>query len=283
MDLVHRLINNDPQVRPGAGEILERLIAIVSEFPASFTNNIMLEMPGGDRSSYSQHRARDLITSEEVDSSSAQKIEDRHFKLLLRNSTTKLEILEKERKAFEQEKLSTRSEIASLSKQVAKLQATLKSTVGKFEENLAKAQGRYKEKVSSEFKQKLEEEKQVYERSLKQERIKYDHLLQEHEQMLACEKRRTEEKSRLCDQLEVSNSKLETETVASAAKIESLQTSNSSLEEKVEAIKSAMSIKESEIEIRNKALEEKEATITEMSELLTRARQCLRSNPQVSL
>ena len=40
MDLIHRCINNDPQLRPHASEILKQLREIVLQFPASFTNQI---------------------------------------------------------------------------------------------------------------------------------------------------------------------------------------------------------------------------------------------------
>ena len=38
--LIMRLINNDPQVRPHASEIVERLAAMVLQFPASFANRL---------------------------------------------------------------------------------------------------------------------------------------------------------------------------------------------------------------------------------------------------
>ena len=40
MDLILRLINNDPQVRPHASEIVEQLAAMVLQFPASFANRL---------------------------------------------------------------------------------------------------------------------------------------------------------------------------------------------------------------------------------------------------
>ena len=40
MDLILRLINNDPQVRPHASEIVERLAAMVLQFPSSFANRL---------------------------------------------------------------------------------------------------------------------------------------------------------------------------------------------------------------------------------------------------
>ena len=40
MDLILRCVNNDPQVRPHASEIVERLAAMVLQFPASFANRL---------------------------------------------------------------------------------------------------------------------------------------------------------------------------------------------------------------------------------------------------
>jgi serine/threonine protein kinase len=40
MTLIHRCINNDPQLRPHAGEIVRRISWISSQFPASFANRL---------------------------------------------------------------------------------------------------------------------------------------------------------------------------------------------------------------------------------------------------
>ena len=40
MDLIHRCINNDPQLRPHAGEIVSQVSQIASRFPASFANRL---------------------------------------------------------------------------------------------------------------------------------------------------------------------------------------------------------------------------------------------------
>ena len=40
MALIHRCINNDPQLRPHAGEIVRRISWISSQFPASFANRL---------------------------------------------------------------------------------------------------------------------------------------------------------------------------------------------------------------------------------------------------
>ena len=40
MNLIHRCINNDPQLRPHAGEIIRRVSRVASQFPASFANRL---------------------------------------------------------------------------------------------------------------------------------------------------------------------------------------------------------------------------------------------------
>ena len=40
MDLIHRCINNDPQLRPHAGEIIRRVSRVATQFPASFANRL---------------------------------------------------------------------------------------------------------------------------------------------------------------------------------------------------------------------------------------------------
>ena len=40
MDLIHRCINNDPQLRPHAGDIIRRVSRVASQFPASFANRL---------------------------------------------------------------------------------------------------------------------------------------------------------------------------------------------------------------------------------------------------
>ncbi|MCG8626275.1 MAG: hypothetical protein MJE68_30295, partial [Proteobacteria bacterium] len=44
MDLIHRCINNDPRLRPHAGEIIRHVSRVAAQFPASFANR--LEMLG---------------------------------------------------------------------------------------------------------------------------------------------------------------------------------------------------------------------------------------------
>ena len=40
MDLIHRCINNDPQLQPHAGEIVRQVSQVASLFPASFANQL---------------------------------------------------------------------------------------------------------------------------------------------------------------------------------------------------------------------------------------------------
>ena len=40
MDLIYRCVNNDPQIRPRAGEILTKCVKITTDFPSSFCNRL---------------------------------------------------------------------------------------------------------------------------------------------------------------------------------------------------------------------------------------------------
>ena len=40
MDFIHRCINNNPQLRPHAGEIVRQVSHIASQFPATFANQL---------------------------------------------------------------------------------------------------------------------------------------------------------------------------------------------------------------------------------------------------
>lgn len=162
------------------------------------------------------------------------------------------------------------------------MKATLNNTVEKFEGNLSREQDNYKERISKELKQQLEVERQIHEATLEKERRKHERLVQERDKVLASERKKAEEKIKLCDQLQLSNSKLEAKGIASVAKIESLKAAHSTLEEKMGAMEAAMSTKEHETETRRRALLEKDTTISEMSELLTKTRQYLKTKPQVS-
>jgi hypothetical protein len=62
MDLIHICINNDPQLRPHAGEIIRRVSELASQFPASFANRLemlrQIERDGREKSSLMEEGER---------------------------------------------------------------------------------------------------------------------------------------------------------------------------------------------------------------------------------
>ena len=69
MDLILRLINNDPQVRSHASEIVERLAAMVLQFPASFANRLEMlrhiEIQVQDRRTLAEDKEKAAIEIEQ--------------------------------------------------------------------------------------------------------------------------------------------------------------------------------------------------------------------------
>lgn len=72
------------------------------------------------------------------------------------------------------------------------------------------------------------------------------------------------------------------ETIGSAAKIESLHSTITTLEEKFAAMSSFVMTKDTEINLKTQALQEKDVTISALNEQLKRARNQLSTKQQVS-
>ena len=277
MDLLLRCINNDPQVRPCASEIVDRLAEVVLEFPSSFASPLaMCTQNESSRSDKSSIPSSDKQATCRV-------LGESQLKLMLKESKSKAQISETEKKTLEKERNIAKSEVASLTKKVNDLENTISSTIKKFEENTAREQDDYKKRVSSELKEELREEKELLAVTIQQEREKCQQLAKEHENVLASERRKTEAKNKLCEELERSNFQFQAEAVASSAKIQLLQSSKLSQEEKLTAMNSALSTKELEIEKKTEALKEKDSTISEMNELLSKTREHLATKTQVGI
>ena len=282
MDLILRCINNDPQARPHASEAIDQLEVFVSKYSSSFTH--ALAMLRQDDGSVNEAFVKQNVTlSNQPPYHTDQHLREEQLQVLLKDLQTKVQVMQMEKKALEADRDAAKCEVSSLSKQVHQLDDTLNSTIHKFEENFAQERDSYKKKALDQLKQKLQEEKRAHEEALKQEREKYQQLAKEHEDALAIEREKTEEKEKLCDELEQDYSLLKAQSVASEAKIKTLESSNSTLEEKLLAISSTTSIKDSEIETKTRALSEKSATIAEMNSLLSRAREQLATKQQVKL
>jgi serine/threonine protein kinase len=290
MDLILKCIHNNPQKRPHAGEIVERLAEMVLQFPASFANrleilryqnsiDIIRHSPKTDINCPVKNTLQSMT---QCSPGSCQDLGIEQLEIQLKDLDIQKQILEAEVKTVESERRVAKLEVASLSKQVEKLKETLSNTIHRFKESYAQELGSYRNKIQEECKLKLAEEKSFYEETLQQERRKYEQLVKDCEKELANESQKSEAKDKLCDEIRANNSVLSVEAIGSAAKIESLHSSITTLEEKLAAMSSSVTMKDTEIDTKTQALQEKDITISALNEQLRKARNQLCTKQQVS-
>ena len=293
MDLLLKCIHNDPQKRAHAGEIVERLAEMVLQFPASFTNTLEIlkhqnsidnvrHSPKTNTCSLNCPVKNTLQSMTQFNLDSCQNLGIEQLKLLLKDLNMQKQILQAEMKTVEAEKSVAKLEAASLSKQVEKLKDTISDTIHRFKENHSQEQESYKKKIHEEYNIKLAEEKSLYEETLQQERRKYEQLVKDCEKELAREREKNEAKDKLCDEIQANNSVLSVEAIGSAAKIESLHSTITTLEEKFAAMSSFVMTKDTEINLKTQALQEKDVTISTLNDQLKRAKNQLSTKQQVS-
>ena len=264
MHLILKCINNHPQARAHAGEIVERLTEMVLQFPASFANRLeMLRQIEADREekralTEERERKSEIIQSqisslgEEVQAKEEQKIaevdqlkvvhssEVKQLQLQVRDLNTQKQLLKAENKA---ETIELKSKITALENQVETL---------------------LQEKEQSE-RQWTEARKQC-EIQLRKERQEFEeHLTKEREANRKLKTDSSKLQSDVNDQ--DTNSRLQSGIAGKDTTIQMKETS--------------VKRKDSELEANSRALEEKDTTISAMSEQLTKRRQYLTTGKQV--
>ena len=155
MHLILKCINNHPQARAHAGEIVERLTEMVLQFPASFANRLeMLRQIEADREekralTEERERKSEIIQSqisslgEEVQAKEEQKIaevdqlkvvhssEVKQLQLQVRDLNTQKQLLKAENKA---ETIEFKSKITALENQVETLLQEKEQSEGQWTE-----------------------------------------------------------------------------------------------------------------------------------------------------
>ena len=281
MILIHRCISNDSNIRPPASEIADRIGEIVSQFPASFANR--LEMLGhikvverekgalileGERKNQEIQQKENqisLLSGEiqvkeqqamtEIDQLKlAQSNEMELLHLKLRDLNTQWQLMKAENEA----------EIAELSSKVEALQTQV--------ENDSRVLNQEREQ----HKTWLVEEKERHEGQLRKERKEFDALI-------ANEK---ETNGRLM----VYNHDLQSDLSIAQSEIARLRGTNLMLQSDVtqknttiQKNNASIKRKDLEIEAKSRALEEKDATISVMTKQITKTREYLATNKQVSV
>ena len=292
MDLIHRCINNDSKMRPGANDLMHRLAEMVHQFPVLIANQLeqilhkgnevkhreaSMDVPPPQRESKAFRQAKKLedMTSKEV------KFEVNHLQLLLDDMRTQQKVLECERKAQEMEKTLAQKEIKSLKQLIKKQENLQKNATKMFEESVTHERNSVRETIKTECDRLLDKERVTHESLLQKERQKYREMIEERKTECNRKDRELRESKKAYEELNDESSALRVENVSSKSTIEALQTSLSTLEETIAAKAELVSSRNAEIKVKMRALEEKTATISAMSEQLAKARQHMATKQQV--
>ena len=268
MDLIHRCINNDPQMRPHASEIIRRVSHIATRFPASFANQ--LEML----------RRIEAVEEEKRVLTEEGERKDR----IIQQKESQISSLGDEVRAKEEQKsakidrlkLAHSSEVEQLRLQVRDLNTNgqLKTAENEAEVTELMSKAKALENQVETLLQEKEQSKRQWTEARKQHEIQLRKERQEFEAQLTKEREANRK-------LKIDASKLQSD-------VNDLQDTNSKLQSDIAGKDTIIQMKEasvkrkdSELEAKSRALEEKDVTISATSEQLTKARQYLTTRKQV--
>ena len=273
MDLIHGCINNDPQLRPHAGEIMWRVKEIASQFPASFANRLeLLRQIERDR------REKSDLT------------EEGERKENLISSLRKEVQVEKEQKTIEMERLKFfhSTEVDQLQLQLRDMKTQNQYTKAKNEAEIVELTSKYFA-FETQIENKTEillEEKEKSARQLREEQEQREIQLRKEFQQLEIQIAKERE---LFTEEREANSKLISDLSRSKSEITTLQGTVSRLQSDIidkdtviQTKEAVVRRKDSELEARSRALGEKAATISAMSEQIIKTREYLATKQWVS-
>ena len=274
MDLILRLINNDPQIRPHACEIVERLAAMVLQFPASFANR--LEMLRHIQ--YQEEEKRVLREEREA--------ENHQY----RQEITRLRE-EAQEKAEEVNRLnlSHSSEMEELKLQVRDLNSlneqfkVEREAEGKEMNNKVAF---YEDQIQNKDKA-MKQEREEHTTQLAKERIILETQIADLEtQIIDIRKQREELETQISKQRKDYMIQLSSERESCRRltnKISQSKTKVSNLEVESSRKDATIERNETELESKSRALEEKDSIISGMRQQLTRTREYLAAKQQVRM
>ena len=244
MDLILRCVNNDPLVRPRAGVIVERLAAMVLQFPASFANRLEMlrhfQQLEEEMQALREEKEVENCRHQEEMSSLREKAQETEHESVHQNLIYSSEIEQLRRQVRD---LNTRNQL---------LKTKYEADNSELSEKLAICQA---QQVGDQDVLQTQIADQ-YEAQMTGEREHHKSLTNDH--VLQAE----------ISQLRMSSSSLE-------HKISTLEAEQSTKDATIER-------KETELEAQSRALEEKDSIITEMSQELARTKECLTSKRLVS-
>ena len=281
MDLTHRCINNDPQLRPHAGEIIRRVSRVASQFPASFANRLemlrQIEADGrekralteeGERKNRTVYQKESQISSlrEEVQAKEEQKsAEIDRLKLAHSSEVEQLQLQLKDMKTQNQcTKSENEAETVELKSKYCALETQIeKKTKILLEEREQSAR-------------QLREEQEQHEIQLRKEREQFEIQLREKQELYEIQKK---------IEIQLANEKylLANEREANRILMSDVSRLQSDKDTAIQMKEAIIRRKDSELEAKSRALREKDATISAMSEQITKTREYLATTkPQVN-
>ena len=261
MNLIYNCIHNHPKSRSHASEIVERLAEMVLQFPASFSNRLemlrQIEADREEKSALTEERERKNMVIKQKESEI---------------SLHRLEVQDKEKQKLVEIdllKVAHSCEVEQLRLQVRDLNTQIQLMKAENEAELAELTS--KVAVREQQKTRLTKEQEQYELRLRKER-------QDFEAQLA--KEREVNKTLIAD----------LQSVLSRSELTNLQDINSKLQSDIVGKDTTIQMKDasikrkdSEVKAKSRALQEKDVTISAMSEQLTKAREYMATNKQVSI
>ena len=292
MDLILRLINNDPQVRPHASEIVERLAAMVLQFPASFANR--LEMLR-----HIQHQEEEKQALREEREAERQSLMEEK-QALMEEREAERQAMREEREAENrqnQQKISRlREEAQEKGEEVDRLNLSYSSEVEELKLQVRDLNSRNeqfkveREAESKEMNSKVafyEDQIQNMDKAMKQEREEYTTRLGKERsisetRITDLEKQVENNTSQLLSERE-SNRRLTNEISLSKSRTNSLRLKISTLEAESSRKDAAIERNKTDLESKSRALEEKDSIISGMRQQLARSREYLTAKQQVGL
>ena len=284
MDLIFKCIDNHPQTRAHASEIVERLAEMVLQFPASFANRLEMlrevermeevkqalrkegeaENQRKDQQIFSLQKEAEEKKEENIQLNLVYSSEVEHLQLQVRKvAEEKKEEIARLNVVYLSEVEQLKLKVRDLNAQIQLLSATneaeateLKTKVAVSEDQIEK-----KDKIMQEWREKFKSE-------IERTRAQKENITKTLEVEIA----------RLKNEIH----QLEAEISESIVNTASLKHKVSTLEAETSRNTATVERKESELKAKTRVLEEKEAIILGMSEQLTRAREHLSSKQQVN-
>ena len=299
MDLIHRCINNDPELRPQASEIARRVSRVESLFPASFANRLemlrQIEVDGREKRALTEEGERKdnviqeksneiLIHREEI---LALTEEGERKDRAVQQKENQISSLREEIQAKEEQKsaevdrlkLAHSTEVEQLQLQLRDTKTQNQYTKAENEAEIVELKSKYsalETQIENRTKILLEERDQSA-RHLKEE-------LQQHEILLRVKQKLYEIQRKERDQLEIQlakEKKLSAEEREANRKLMSdVSRQQSDKDTTIQMKEAVVRRMDSELEAKSRALGEKDATISAMSQQITKARDYLATTKQ---